>query len=171
MARPATQRQLDFPAVRQFHLAETWSMDGLDFKINRMLDESEVHLAGLQGPQVGPYPVRKLPKKRRRSAKLALGKVEPELKPTCGRMNPEYEDQDELDLLLLEAARLASLEQLPTEIGTLDDVDSRAETPTISNRPHLDAYHIVHSHSSTSPAEYNAHGCITARSKGKGRAN
>ncbi|KAG8734763.1 hypothetical protein FRC10_011454 [Ceratobasidium sp. 414] len=186
----AAQCQLDLPAVQQFRLTETWSMGDRDFRVARLLDEYKAHLAGLvQGQQVNPYPARKLPKKWHRpatdypntssihtshtqavtlSSRLPLDKVKPELEPTCGRMDSEYE---ELDSLLLKVTQLASLEELAMERGALASVNSCAETPTISNGSHLEVYHMVHMHSLTSPAEYNAHGCITAHSKGKGRAD
>ncbi|KAG8733862.1 hypothetical protein FRC10_012108 [Ceratobasidium sp. 414] len=186
---PATmQCQLDFPVVQQLHLAGTWSIGGRDFEITRMLHEYEARLAGLvQGPHLNPCPTRKLPKKRHRPTThypnkpsihtphtqammlySRLDKVKPELEPIFGRMDSESED---LDSLLLEAARLASLEELAIERGALNSLNSRAETPTISNGAHLEAHRMTHTRSSTSPVEYNAHGCITVHSKGKGRAD
>ncbi|KAG9073652.1 hypothetical protein FS749_014825 [Ceratobasidium sp. UAMH 11750] len=187
---PAVPCQLESPSVRQFHLAETWLMGGRDFELDHMLEEYGAHLAGLvQGQQGGPYPVRKLPKKRRRPAtdhsntpsvhaprtraitlrsRLPLAQANPEPKPVYEPMNLEYED---LDSLFLEAGRLASLEHVAIERGMLDGVILRSHSPATSNRPHLEASRMARSRSSTPPADYNAHGCLTARSKGKGRAD
>ncbi|KAG8705733.1 hypothetical protein FRC08_001490 [Ceratobasidium sp. 394] len=184
---PVVRRSPEFPAFEQFGLAEPWSMDGLDFDIERILAGYETHLAGLtQEQQAGPYLARKLAKKRRRPATdyqhsspiptphtqavmpswLPLYNFKPESEAMRGRMNPGSEDDDELDALFLEAACLASLEQVANETDTLDGGHLRTETPipTISNTPHL----MAHARSPTPPVDYNAHGCITARSKGKG---
>ncbi|KAG9084265.1 hypothetical protein FS749_005359, partial [Ceratobasidium sp. UAMH 11750] len=179
----AVQCEPEYPSFGQFGLAEPWSVDGLDFDIERILAGYEAHLAGLMpGQEVGTYLARKLPKKRRRPttdsphtspihmpqtqtvtpSRLPLGNFRP-------HMNPEYGDHAELDSLFLEAARLASLEQFTKEKDTLDSANSCAETPipTTSNGPHPEAHRVARPCSPTPPAEYNAYGCITAHSKGK----
>ncbi|KAG8696399.1 hypothetical protein FRC08_007176 [Ceratobasidium sp. 394] len=178
---PTMPSHLDFPEyTHQFYLANTWSIGDLGVEIDRMLDEYEAYLAGpVEGHQVGSYAVRKLPKKRRRPitahpntptihASCTLNTSLPLDKAKLGRKNPEYE---ELDALLLEAARLASLEHFAIEGSMLDGANSGVDTPATSNGPHLGAHHTAHSCSPTPLAEYNAYGCITARSKGKGRAD
>ncbi|KAG9090563.1 hypothetical protein FS749_000456 [Ceratobasidium sp. UAMH 11750] len=175
---PTVPSHLDFPEyMHQFYLADTWSIGELGVEIDRMLDKYEAYLAGpVEGRQVGSYAVRKLPKKRCRPitahpnpptihASRTLYTSLPLDKAKLGRINPEYE---ELDALLLEAARLASLEHFAIEGSMLDGANSSVDTPATSNGLHLEVHHTAHSCSPTPPAEYNAYGCITARSKGKG---
>ncbi|KAG9091326.1 hypothetical protein FS749_016626 [Ceratobasidium sp. UAMH 11750] len=187
---PGVQCQPGYPSYARFGLAEPWSMDNGDFDIERILAEHEAHLAGLMpGLQVDPHAVRKRAKKRRRPItdqpntpaihasrpqdvtlypSLPQDKPNPEPEPTWGDV---HSDDEELDSLLLEAARLASLEHFMIETSTLDGANSHTDTPTTTNSSHLETQRTVHPYSSTPPAEYNAHSCITTRSKGKGRAD
>lgn len=67
----------------------------------------------------------------------------------------------------MEAAREQSMRQLEIDLAARGELHSRAETPVADNESHTQA-----SRSPTPPPlEYNEHGNLTARAKGKGRAD
>ncbi|KAG8720796.1 hypothetical protein FRC08_018132 [Ceratobasidium sp. 394] len=174
-------------AVWQFCLEE-WSngyFQSRDLGASHMLDKYEAHLAGLKAMRdVAPNHLHQLQTNWRKYTKNYAGAafirtprgqaitLRSEIRPDTPR--PERADAarqldpDELDSRLIRAARLASLEQLAIENGVLDGLDSRARAPTIGDDSQPET---AHSRAVTPPVEYNEHGRITARSKGKGRAN
>ncbi|KAG9093018.1 hypothetical protein FS749_015245 [Ceratobasidium sp. UAMH 11750] len=79
---------------------------------------------------------------------------------------------EEMNAQLMETARQASLRERMCEIITREQDDlSRAGTPMDIDDPRAETPDSARSRSPTPPpAEYNKHGCLTARSKGKGRA-
>ncbi|KAG9088545.1 hypothetical protein FRC06_001978, partial [Ceratobasidium sp. 370] len=117
---------------------------------------------------------RKLPKKRCRHTKDSVGarrgqhdKLPSEAHANSAR--PEHiSDYEEIDSQLMQAARLASLEQFAAESDVLGEANLHAATPSIFDPSRTS--HTLHSRSPTPPVEYNTYGCITARSKGKTRA-
>ncbi|KAG9088020.1 hypothetical protein FRC06_002258 [Ceratobasidium sp. 370] len=172
-------------AIWQFCLEE-WSsgyFESRDLGASHMLDKYEAHLAGLKALRdVAPQRLSDLQTDWRDYTKSYSGAsfirthrgqavtLHSELRPDtprperhCRRGQVDAEravDHDELDSRLTQTARLASLQQLAIERGVLDETNTRAETPDV-----------FQSCPSTPPVEYNKHGRITARSKGKGQTN
>ncbi|KAG9084474.1 hypothetical protein FRC06_004070 [Ceratobasidium sp. 370] len=180
-------------AVWQFCLEE-WSngyYESRDLGASHMLDKFEAHLAGLKALRdIAPDRLDDLQTEWRDYTKSYSGAsfirtprgqavtLRSELRPDTPRPDREQRrerantergvDQDELDARLLHAARLASLEQLAIENDALDELNSRAGTPVTDDDPRP---RTSHPRAPTPPVEYNEQGRITARSKGKGRAN
>ncbi|KAG9085468.1 hypothetical protein FS749_004394 [Ceratobasidium sp. UAMH 11750] len=179
---------------------EPWPNDGqndCESRVIQMLEEYEAHL--MQGYPLDP--VRKLPKKRRRHAKdsntrLLGARHEQRDSPPSGSgthsnsntTRPEYwMDYKDAESQMVEAARLASLQDFAVKssvhdeakimeaarLASLQDFAMKSSTrdeANIAATPTVDP-HALCSRSPTLPIEHNAHGYITARSKGKGRAD
>ncbi|KAG9093163.1 hypothetical protein FS749_014956 [Ceratobasidium sp. UAMH 11750] len=174
---PPAPAPFDFLSIRESSLG-AWPRDSRDFDPGLTFDEVEVYLTGLiQAHQVAPDQdhVRKLAKKRHRHTK---GNANEPLVTQCSEHRPDPQgprpeytrervdagrgvDCGGFDLQLLEATRLASLVQYAIETGT----NSRAGTPERRSNVQL-----AESRSPTPTPEFNEHGWVTARSKGKGRA-
>ncbi|KAG8716828.1 hypothetical protein FRC08_008739 [Ceratobasidium sp. 394] len=179
-------------AVWQFCLEE-WSngwFESRDLGMSHMLNKYEAHLAGLKELHaVAPRRLHGLQDQWSTYAKEYSGAsfirkagtqavtLSSELRPDTPEPATHEEDQYDTDAeesRLLEAARIASLEQLIHDNRTLKDVDSRAGSPAFDlDGLHVATPHTIRSHSPTPPpaVEYNEEGRLTARSKGKGRAN
>ncbi|KAG9093162.1 hypothetical protein FS749_014955 [Ceratobasidium sp. UAMH 11750] len=177
-----------FHCTWQFCLEE-WSngwWESRDLGAAHMLDKYEAHLAGLKNLQAiagnrlselqdvwllyaEQYSGTSFIRPRGGQAITLLSELRPDTpEPECATAEVEIDDEDEeLDERLIQAARLASLKQAAIERSAWDEGESRAGTPTIgAQTPDISR--------SPSPAprmEYNEHGYITARSKGKGQAN
>ncbi|KAG9088433.1 hypothetical protein FS749_002170 [Ceratobasidium sp. UAMH 11750] len=136
-----------------------------DFKALRMLS----------GPQPGyqfpPGPTCKLAKRRHRGTKDSSSKVSGHQRHENTVLLKYSADDDGIDSQLLEAGRLASLEQYAADKKLLDSTILNNGTATTSDAICPETSHTVHSRAVTPPLEHNAYGYITARSKGKGRAD
>ncbi|KAG9088432.1 hypothetical protein FS749_002169 [Ceratobasidium sp. UAMH 11750] len=175
-------------ALWQFCLEE-WSngwWESRDLSAAHMLDKYEAHLAGLKNLQTiagnrlselqdswllyaEQYSGASFARPRGGQAITLLSELrpdtpEPERVPRDRRV--DYEDE-EIDERLMQAARLASLKQAAIERSARDEGESQAGTPTMGTQ----TPNTSRSRSPTPPLEYNEHGYVTARSKGKGRAN
>ncbi|KAG9075425.1 hypothetical protein FRC06_010091 [Ceratobasidium sp. 370] len=80
---------------------------------------------------------------------------------------------EEMNAQLMETVRQASLRERLHEIVAREQEDlTHPGTPMDIDDPHAETPNSACSQSPTPPpAEYNKHGCLTAHSKGKGRAN
>ncbi|KAG8725352.1 hypothetical protein FRC09_001702 [Ceratobasidium sp. 395] len=156
-------------AMWQFCLEE-WSngyFESRDLGASHMLDKYEAHLAGLKEMRsVAPRRLHNLQDSWSSYVKEYSGAAfvqhqsgqaitpRSEIRPDSPAPR---EDLQEVDAHLMEAARLASLEQAPFDNRSRSDSPASAQ-PSRSPSP-------------TPAVEYNQHGQLTARSKGKGRAN
>ncbi|KAG9083275.1 hypothetical protein FRC06_004610 [Ceratobasidium sp. 370] len=173
-------------ALWQFCLEE-WSngwWESRDLSTAHMLDKYEAHLAGLKNIRTiaggrlselqdgwllyaEQYSGASFARPRGGQAITLLSELRPDT-PERERVPDERRiDYEELEERLVQAARLASLKQAAIERSMRDEDESHAGTPPMGTQ----SPNTLRSRSPAPPMEYNEYGCVTASSKGKGRAN
>ncbi|KAG9087126.1 hypothetical protein FS749_003142 [Ceratobasidium sp. UAMH 11750] len=186
-------------AIWQFCIEEWsngWHQNG-DLGMAAMREKYEAQLAGLKElRQIAPKRMLKLQKKWREYVQQYSGVSfeDPEKNEVGGsrpsEMRPDTPDPEEMDMMetqdrmsveelnnqLFETARQESLRERMREIVDREEQAFGAGAPMFEDEdedgPRAPTPHSVHSRS-PSPAlvEFNEHGQLTARSKGKGRAH
>ncbi|KAG8719935.1 hypothetical protein FRC08_001596 [Ceratobasidium sp. 394] len=176
-------------AIWQFCIEEWsngWHQRG-DLGMAAMREKYEGHLAGLKELRdIAPKRVAKLQKKWREYVEKysgisftdpkndEAGGVRPsEMRPDTPEPDVDAMSVEELDEQLFETARQESLRDRMREIIAREEEEALGGAPTCDDddEPRAETPHPVHSRSpSPAAVEFNEHGRLTARAKGKGRA-
>ncbi|KDN39108.1 hypothetical protein RSAG8_09015, partial [Rhizoctonia solani AG-8 WAC10335] len=166
-------------AIWQFCIEEWsngWRQNG-DLGTSAMSEKYEAQLAGLKKlRKIAPRRMNRLQEQWRDYVAEYSGAVfvpegvstepapQPEMRPDTPE--PDAISVEEMEARLLENARQESIRERMAQIAAQDLADTM-----YTDEPNESRASTPHSPSPSLPIEYNEHGMLTARSKGKGRAN